>query len=405
MNKMDIHQYEKRFKEVDAWLQKKSISEGNKEILTRFKDALVLENISKARVIRYMEVFYTLCRRLSKDLDKTEIGDIKRLMADITQNSKSAWTRHTYGVMIKKFYRWLYASKDYPEIVSWINCRVNRCEKKLPCEGDLITEQEVMKLINAAEHPRDKAFVSILWESGARIGEIGNMKIKNVAFDKHGIVASLQGKTGSRKIRLISSTPHISTWLANHPIKDDPESPLWINVGTKQHGMMMYKNMKSVLKRIFKKAEIKKRCHPHLFRHSRATFMANHLTEFQMNQYFGWQQGSDMPSTYVHMSGREVDDAILNMNGIKTESKKDEQKMQPRICPRCETINTFDAKHCNKCGGILDVQYAMELQEKIELEHQKRAESDDMMNLLFSDKETQEFIRCKLRRLGFNIPA
>jgi ribosomal protein L40E len=105
------------------------------------------------------------------------------------------------------------------------------------------------------------------------------------------------------------------------------------------------------------------------------------------------------------MSGREVDDAILNMNGVKTESKKDEQKLQPRICPRCDTINTSDAKHCNKCGGILDVQYAMELQEKIELEHQKRAESDDIMNLLFSDKETQEFIRCKLRRLGFNLPS
>ena len=403
---MDIHQYEKRFKEVDAWIQNKSISEGNKEILTRFKDALVLENISKARVIRYMEVFYTVCRRLSKDLDKAEIGDIKRFMAELQQRGVSPWTRHTYGVMLKKFYRWLYASKDYPEIVSWINCRISRSEKKLPGEGDLLTEIEVNKLINVAEHPRDKAFISVLWESGTRIGEIGNLKIKNVAFDKFGIMISVQGKTGARKIRLISSTPYISTWLANHPQKDDSEAPLWINIGTKQHhGMMMYKNMESLLSRIFRRAGIKKRCNPHMFRHSRATFMANHLTEFQMNQYFGWQQGSDMPSTYVHMSGREVDDAILTMNGVKTEMKKEEKKMQPRICPRCDTINAFDSMHCNKCGGVLDVRYAMELEEKMENMQKVRVESDDMMNLLFSDKETQEFIRSKLRRLGFNIPA
>jgi len=403
---MDIHQYEKRFKEADAWLAKMDISERNKEILLRFKNALVLENLSKSRIIRYMEVFHMICRRLGKDLDKAKIEDIKRLMAELLQNSKSAWTRHTYGVMLKKFYRWLYASKDYPEIVSWINCKISRAEKKLPSEGDLVTENDVKKLLDAAEHPRDKAFVAILWESGARIGEVGNLKVKNVAFDKFGVMISVQGKTGSRKIRLISSTPYISTWLANHPLKDDVDAPLWVNIGTKQHhGMMMYKNMKALLFRIFQKAGVKKRCNPHIFRHSRATFMANHLTEFQMNQYFGWQQGSDMPSTYVHMSGREVDDAILAMNGMQVESKKEQQKMQPRVCPRCDTINAFDAKHCNKCGGILDVQYAIELQEKIELEHQKRAESDDMMNLLFSDKETQEFIRCKLRRLGFNVPA
>ena len=50
--------------------------------------------------------------------------------------------------------------------------------------------------------------------------------------------------------------------------------------------------------------------------------MANHLTEFQMNQYFGWIQGSDMPSTYVHMSGKNVDEALLRMNGVAVEVNK-----------------------------------------------------------------------------------
>jgi integrase/recombinase XerD len=44
--------------------------------------------------------------------------------------------------------------------------------------------------------------------------------------------------------------------------------------------------------------------------------MANYLTEAQMNVYFGWTQGSDMPGVYVHLSGRDIDDAVLNANGI-----------------------------------------------------------------------------------------
>ena len=80
------------------------------------------------------------------------------------------------------------------------------------------------------------------------------------------------------------------------------------------------------LKKIAKKAKIKKRIHPHLFRHSRCTYMANYLTEAQMNLYFGWIQGSDMPSVYVHLSGRDVDDAVLKANGItaKEETAKNQ---------------------------------------------------------------------------------
>ena len=35
-----------------------------------------------------------------------------------------------------------------------------------------------------------------------------------------------------------------------------------------------------------------------------------------MNTYFGWIQGSAMSSVYVHLSGRDVDYAILKANGV-----------------------------------------------------------------------------------------
>jgi len=44
--------------------------------------------------------------------------------------------------------------------------------------------------------------------------------------------------------------------------------------------------------------------------------MTNYLTEAQMNIYFGWAQGSDMHGVYVHLSGRDVNDAILKVNGV-----------------------------------------------------------------------------------------
>lgn len=131
--------------------------------------------------------------------------------------------------------------------------------------------------------------------------------------------------------------------------------------------------------------------------------MANHLTEFQMNQYFGWVQGSNMPSTYVHLSGKDVDNAIFEMNGIKVEKNKDEVKMQPIICCRCDTINAYDSKHCNKCGGILDLKTALELEEKHEKVNEERARADEILNVLLNDTDVRKLLIEKMRGFGSGI--
>lgn len=42
-------------------------------------------------------------------------------------------------------------------------------------------------------------------ESCCRIGEILSLKIKNIQFDEYGIVLTVNGKTGMRRVRIIDS--------------------------------------------------------------------------------------------------------------------------------------------------------------------------------------------------------
>jgi len=110
---------------------------------------------------------------------------------------------------------------------------------------------------------------------------------------------------------------------------------------------------------------VKKRCNPHLFRHSRATLLAQHLTEAQLKQVFGWTQSSKMASVYVHLSGRDTDDALLQFNGIKTgKTEEKESVLKPKKCPRCELVNPNMARFCNRCAAPLDIQSAMAIEEK-----------------------------------------
>lgn len=199
-------------------------------------------------------------------------------------------------------------------------------------QQELITEKEVGEAVKVSYKPRDKALVAVLYESGCRISEVGTLCLENVAFDSSGVVLTVNGKTGSRRIRLVKSAQFLAAWINTHPLNGDPRARLWISLGSRsQFKPMSYQSLVKIVKTAFAKAGIKKKCNPHLFRHSRASVMANHLTEFQMNHYFGWKQGS-MPATYVHLSGKELDSAILKMNGKVRELKQiEEPKVQKNI--------------------------------------------------------------------------
>lgn len=168
-------------------------------------------------------------------------------------------------------------------------------------------------------------------------------------FDDHGAQLIVNGKTGSRSVRILFSQAELASWMKVHPLRNDLDAPLWITLGTNsRNSILNYRTACEMLKETAIRAGIKKRIYPHLFRHSRATFLANHLTEAQMKQYFGWVQGSNMATTYVHLSGRDVDNALLKLQGIDTPEKTKETRLRVVTCARCERKNSSTSKFCMK---------------------------------------------------------
>jgi ribosomal protein L40E len=128
--------------------------------------------------------------------------------------------------------------------------------------------------------------------------------------------------------------------------------------------------------------------------------MANHLTEAQMNNYFGWKQGSNMPSVYVHLSGRDMDNAILKMNGIKSKNTEKKQSFAPRQCQRCDIMNPPAGKFCFKCGMPLDQETVMKVEEK-------RNEMDNIMTILLKDllKDPEIYARIENKLQQIKVEA
>lgn len=402
MNKQAFHNYPKRLEWAIRALDRSGISRRNKELILEFRQDCVLEGIGQPRMIRYLGVLKDFAGWLNVDFDQVEEPDIKRAVRLLEERpAYSPWTRATYKSMLKRFYKWLRKSHDMPPEVRWIGTRIKRSERRLPSESELLTEMDIETLIATADHARDHALVATLWESGARIGEIGSLTIGRVEFDEHGAVLHVTGKTGPRPVRIISATAHLAAWINVHPYREDPKAPLWILIGTTRHHQPMpYTAMRKMLSNLAKKAGLKKRCNPHFFRHSRATYLANHLTEFQMNQYLGWVQGSDMPSTYVHMSGKNLDASILKLNGREQSERLTVSRLAPRSCGRCKTQNASDSRYCTACGGALDVASALALDHAATRSRQDRATADQIMNVLMQDADFRRILTSKAADLG-----
>lgn len=179
---------------------------------------------------------------------------------------------------------------------------------------DMLTEEDVKTLIEFAYSVQERSFISMLYESGYRIGEIIYLKISQVKFDEYGAQLFVTGKTGFRRVRVVGCVPYLQEWLNKHPFKDEPKSLLWINKWLKPYD---YNAIAQMLYRIAKRVGLKKKVNLHNFRYSRTTYLANFLTEAQMKEFFGWQQDSKMAAVYVHLSGRDVDNALLKVYGIK----------------------------------------------------------------------------------------
>ena len=380
------------------------ISKGNKRAILEFCNYCLAEGLTAVRIEHLIRCLKKMAETFPKDFEEASKEDIVDLVRRIESRRVSAYTKRDYRVALKKFYKWLKGNgEEYPEEVRWLKTTGKAKLNRLPEE--LLTEREVRKLIKAASNSQMKALVATLWETGMRVGELLNLKLRSVEPEEKYARVVVDGKTGMRRVIVLFAWPYLIQWLNMHPYRNDPDAPLWINVKGEP---MAYAALSKKLNDLRRKAGIKKKVNPHQFRHSRATYLSRHLTEAQLSQYLGWVQGSRMPQIYVHMSGRDLDKPILRLYGFEEEeAKKMKPELKPAVCWKCGSLNVADASVCSSCGSFLNLEAAIKTDEerkkrleeitakleeerKLRLEYEKRLDRVEML--------LEKFVR--LRREG-----
>jgi len=343
--------------------QKNNVSTTNQDIIKNHLTSIKLDGRSESTVKNNAHIMVFITIHAQHDIDKLTRTDIQLVQLGIDE-----WTckngrkisdsiKQQYKIGLKRFLTHYGSDNGLSEMIELAAPIKATGKAKRKIHEELLTLDEIKQLITAANNSRDRALIATMYESGARIGEHVSCRVKDVSFNEFGCTLVLpKSKTDPRKIQLVFAASYLRQWLQDHPARENRDAALWVSLKASDHPKLHSQSIGEMLTRMAMKAGIKKRIYPHLFRHSRATDLAKTWTESQLKNYLGWAPNSGMPAVYVHLSGQDMQDSVLELYGLR--KKRDEHSLEICKCPRCKTLVDADAKYCITCGMPLakDVQ-------------------------------------------------
>lgn len=280
--------YMKEVARIEGW----QIDEQDRELFIGFLRSMRARGMGYVTLLKYVQSMSTFIKAYHKPFRELARIDLEDFL--IYMERFKPKTRKIKWYAVKKFFDHIGVEGAFFKV------RFNIRRKRLP--EQILTKDDVEGLIDNMRGDRNACFCAILYESGCRIGEILMVRRNEVSFDENGAVILVSGKTGHRRVRVVRYAP----LLKRHVLKSCKHDDSRIFD-------ISYPNATKILREAAWRADIRKPVNPHAFRHARATHLANFLTESQLKEFFGWRQGSEMAQIYVHLSGRDIDEAILNI--------------------------------------------------------------------------------------------
>lgn len=245
-----------------------------------------------------------------KPLSKWTQGDTTKYLLKLQGKYKPSSIEYKKAVLKRYFSR---GGKD--KVVEHLKIKSIKGDLN---RDELLTVDDVNKLIETTASPMYKALFAFLFESGARISEALNVKVDDIqeTEDKGMIIKVTQTKTGLDRRRglYVYSAGYIRNHISYSGLKK----------GDRLFGVTR-PAVHLMLQKIGKDAGIDKPLSPHKFRHSSATHMV--LSGYQeaiIRKKMGWTDDSRMISRYQHI----IDDDVIN---AESEKKTNGQVKKPVI--------------------------------------------------------------------------
>jgi len=325
------------------------------------------KSYSPSTLHRYLVVYRQLCFELAKkgltprDLDMHVYLDLHSAIRD-----------NGFPVVVKLYAKYMASvtGEDRWEKL-YAQVKVPRQRQKLPT---VLTPDQVKALLEECGRTSFelKVLVELVYETGARAGEILHIRARDIVFDEAGAKLLIRSsKSEARAVRVVLYAAD----LARLAEGKKPEEKLFrqsYNTYLRQLGEAWRNAGLPSVGRKF-----------HALRHTRATELYGKMSEKAMMLWFGWKTRS-MIDVYARVSQEEAEQEYLSAIGAV---KKQDQPAAVQ-CPRCGYQNPGTASYCLRCGAPL----------KPELQIEKARDTLMLVELMRKVEELEKKLARKIKK-------
>lgn len=268
----------------------------NEMILKRYKACLIIAGRSPKTIDAYERIVKKLFEAVQKNFTDMTVSDLRYFLAYEKSRGVSNRTLENTRVQISSFFTWLLDE----ELITKNPCRAI-APIKYPKEIRLpFSAIEIDAIRSACRTKKERAIVELLLASGIRVSELCSMRISDINFDTLTIKVR-EGKGSKQRTVYINelANKHLVEYLTSRNVNGEyvfynkKKQPL--NAGGVRH----------ILKTIEERADVPN-VHPHRFRRTFATGLANRGMEIQEIGKLLGHANLNTTLTYVYTSDADL---------------------------------------------------------------------------------------------------
>lgn len=357
--KLDPHNLPKKLEYCRRGLERDPhLTANNRELILAFDQHNEINQCSipyRTKCVDSIRHYGEFCK---KDFEQMSREDCQAAWAGVLRDERwSPEWKYNLGKTVKTFWKFLKKTDDFPPEIKFLRPKKDKPE---PINAALcITPSEIKRMADSAENGRDRCFFKVAWESGARIGELLTLRLRDIEhLDGCAFLNITETKTryhgGKRKVLIFMFYPELLNWLNEHPRKNDPAAPLFPNMLNGHQGdVWIYRAAMKQYHKAYRRAGIQgKPRHIHWLRHSSISYFyqTGDFTPAELSLKYWGIPASTQLNRYAHL------DAYKTAGRITGNGKEKQEAPKPITCVSCKTLNDGLSNFCSnpKCGKPLN---------------------------------------------------
>jgi len=284
-------------------LCREELSSRNYSSIRRYIEYCRARRIRPVGLLKAIYNLKELAHIADAPLAELDENGIVRVMSEINSRDYAHTTKNDYAAILRMYYKFTLRNKKSKKI---LNFTVDFLRKKSGSEirepAHILQPNDILRMLLACKTNEMRTIISLLWETGARIGELLNIKHDDIKFDQHGAIVRLDGKTGVRYVRIVESANILRSYLT---------PALFRREYVFHFKYAAFKKQLNIIKDQLGYKEL----YPHLFRKSRVSYLSKFMTDQQLKKFFGWTVGSRVLQHYIFLTCDDANEAVLKMHG------------------------------------------------------------------------------------------